>query len=68
MHANNQALDFELRRREVAKKVLEAGGDEFLLISGLLTSKKLTGSYNIRSNVLRHIRQDGIKKDTGSKK
>ena len=38
MHANNQALDFELRRREVAKKVLEAGGDEFLLISGLGSS------------------------------
>ena len=38
MHSNNQALDFELRRREVAKKVLEAGGDEFLLISGLGSS------------------------------
>ena len=38
MHSNNQALDFELRRRDVAKKVVEAGGDEFLLISGLGSS------------------------------
>ena len=38
MYLNKQAEHFELQRREVAKKIVETGGGDFLLVSGLGSS------------------------------